>query len=70
MTSAIKVATMKSKDHIYGPKGSHHMQLPNRSFLLTAKDEWDTKEDTGESMKNALVCQKAPLELNSEKSSP
>ena len=41
------------------------MLLPNRHFLLSAKmdkltlfavskDEWDTKEDTGKYMKNAL----------------
>ena len=51
-TSAIKVATMKNTDDFR--KGSHHMLLQNRHFLLSAKDERDTKEDTGKSMKNAL----------------
>ena len=36
-------------------KGSYHM-LPGAKLTLFAvsKDEWDTKEDTGKSMKNAL----------------
>ena len=29
------------------------MLPPNRHFAVS-KDEWDTKEDTGKSMKNAL----------------
>ena len=35
------------------------MPLPNQHFLMFAvsKDEWDTKEDTGKSMKNVLyIC--------------
>ena len=31
--------------------------------FAVSKDEWDTKEDTGKSMKNALLCQKAPVRL-------
>jgi len=31
-------------------------QLQNRHFVVN-KDEWDTKEDTGKSMKNALYVQ-------------
>ena len=30
------------------------------TLFAVSKDEWKTKEDTGKSMKNALVCQKAP----------
>jgi len=42
---------------IYGQfllrKGSHHVQPPNQHFTVS-KDEWNTKEDTGKSLKNAL----------------
>ena len=38
------------------------------SLFAVSKDEWDTKEDTGKSMKNALVCtavcQKTSVRLN------
>ena len=34
-------------------KGSHHVLPPNR-HIAVSKYEWDTKEDTGKSMKNAL----------------
>ena len=34
-------------------KGSHSMLPPNQHFVV-GKDEWDTKEDTGKSIKNAL----------------
>ena len=39
------------------------------TFFVVSKDEWDTKEDTGKSMKNALY---APLrlKLNNEKIKP
>ena len=46
-TSAIKVDTMS-----YERKSS---RATTKSTLFTvSKDEWDTKEDTGKSMKNAL----------------
>ena len=52
-TSAIKIATMKNTDNF------HFERKPSRATAkLTpfpvSKDEWDTKEDTGKSMKNAL----------------
>ena len=52
-TSAITIATMKNTDNfLYGGKPSH---ATAKSTLFTvSKDEWDTKEDTGKSMKNAL----------------
>jgi len=37
-------------------RGSHHMSPPCLQ-LAVSKDEWDTKEDTGKSMKNALYVQ-------------
>jgi len=33
-------------------RGSHHMQSP--LLYAVSKDEWNTKESTGKSMKNAL----------------
>ena len=49
-TSAIKIATMKSTDNF------HCEGKPSRATVKSAvnKDEWDRKEDTGKSMKNAL----------------
>ena len=52
-TTAIKVATMKNTDNF------HYEEKPSsataKSTLYTVcKNEWDTKEDTGKSMKNAL----------------
>ena len=50
-TSAIKIAYMKNTDDF------HYERKPSRAiikltFLYVSKDEWDTKEDTGKSMKN------------------
>ena len=50
---AIKIATMKNTDdfHFEGkPSRTHAKSTP----FPVSKDEWDTKEDTGKSMKNAL----------------
>ena len=52
-TSAIKITTMKNTD------GFHFEGKPSRATtkstpFTVSKDEWDTKEDTGKSMKNAL----------------
>ena len=52
-TSAIKVATMKNMDDFcYKGKPSH--STTNLTLFAVSKDEWDTKEDTGKSMKNVL----------------
>ena len=52
-TSAIKVATMKNTDNFcYERKPSH--ATTKLTLFTVSKDEWDTKEDTGKSMKNAL----------------
>ena len=51
--SAIKVATMKNTDdfHFVGKP----LRATTKSTLFAvSKDEWDTKEDAGKSMKNAL----------------
>ena len=52
-TSAIKVATMKNTDGFcYEGKPSH--ATTELILFAVSKDDWDTKEDTGKSMKNAL----------------
>ena len=52
-TSAIKIATMKNMDNFcYGGKPS--CATTKLTLFAVSKDEWDTKEDTGKSMKNAL----------------
>ena len=51
-TSAIKIATITNMDDSV-TKGSHHVLSPNQHFAVS-KDKWDTKEDTGKSMKNTL----------------
>jgi len=48
--SAIKVANMK----ISIVNGSHHVPTTKLTLFTVNKDEWDTKEGTGKSMKNAL----------------
>ena len=52
-TSANKIATMKNTD------GFHYEEKPScvttkLTLFTVSKDEWDTKEDTGKSMKNSL----------------
>ena len=44
------LATMKHMDGFHYAKGSHHVKS---TFFTVSKDEWDTKEDTGKSKKNA-----------------
>jgi len=40
---------------IFVTEGGHHNVHTTKSTLFTvSKDEWDTKEDTGKSLKNAL----------------
>ena len=52
-TSAIEVATVKNTDNFcYEGKPSH--ATTKLTLFAVSKDEWDTKEDTGKSMKNAL----------------
>ena len=56
-TSAIKIATTKNVDDLrYEGKLS---RSPSRATIkptlfAISKDEWDTKEDTGKSVKNVL----------------
>jgi len=39
------------------------MPITKSTIFVVKKDEWDTEEDTGKSMKNAAVWQKVPLGL-------
>ena len=55
--SAIKVATMKNTDNFH--HNFHHEGKPSHTTakstpFTVSKDEWDTKEGAGKSMKNAL----------------
>ena len=51
--SAIKIATMKNMDDFH-LEGKPSRACAKSTFFPVSKDEWDTKEDTGKSMKNAL----------------
>jgi len=69
-TSAIKVATMKLRT-ISVTSGSHHVSTTKSTLFVVRKDEWDTKEGTGKSMKNALHVQRYDKRhLSVEKLSP
>ena len=51
-TSAIKIATMKNTDDFRFEGKPSHACAKSTPFPVS-KDEWDTKEDTSKSMKNA-----------------
>ena len=76
-TSAIEIAAMKYTDD-FRFEGKPSRACTKSIPFPVSEDEWDTKEDTGKSMKNALhvtaVCQKAPVGLKRhrtvKKSSP
>jgi len=51
--SIIKIATMKiTDDFCY----KCHVPTTKSTLFTVSKDEWDTKEGTGKSMKNALCA--------------
>ena len=52
-TSIIKVVTMKNTDDFCYEGKPSHATIKSTPFAVS-KDEWDTKEDTVKSMKNAL----------------
>ena len=52
-TSAIKIASMTNTDD-FCYKGKPSRVIAKSTLFDVSKDEWDTKEDTGKSMKNAL----------------
>ena len=49
-TSVIKVATMKNTNDFHYAKEA----ITKSTLFTVSKDEWNTKEDTGKSMKNVL----------------
>ena len=51
--SEIKIATMKNMDDFHY-EGKPSCATDKLTPFAVSKDEWDTKEDTGKSMKNAL----------------
>ena len=51
--SAIKIAMMKNTDY-FRFEGKPSRATAKSTPFPVSKDEWDTKEDTGKSMKNAL----------------
>ena len=51
--STNKIATMKNMDD-FCYKGKPSCATTKSTLFAVSKDEWDTKEDTGKSMKNAL----------------
>ena len=53
-TSAIKIATMTNTDNFRYEEGKPSRAIAKSTLFVVSKDEWDTKEDTGKSMKNAL----------------
>ena len=52
-TSAIKTATMKNTDNFRYERNLLRA-IAKLTLFTVSKDEWDTKEDTGKSIKNAL----------------
>ena len=52
-TSAIKTATLKNMDD-FRYEGKPSRAIAKSTLFAVSKDERDTKEDTGKSMKNAL----------------
>ena len=65
-TSAIKIATMQNTYDFHFEGKPSHARAKSTPFPVS-KDEWDTKEDTGKSMKNALyVLQYAKRHLSGQ----
>ena len=52
-TSAINIVTIKNMDDFHFEGKPSRARAKSTPFPVS-KDEWDTKEDTGKSMKNAL----------------
>jgi len=55
-TSAIKVATRKITNNFHY-EWKPYMLIKKSTLFTVSKDEWNTKEGTGKSMKNALYVQ-------------
>ena len=59
-TSAIKIATTKSMGD-FCCEGKPSCATAKSTLFAVSKDEWDTKENAGKSMKNALYVLQAPV---------
>ena len=65
-TSAIKIATMKNTDD-FRYEGKPSCATTKSTLFTVSQDEWDTKEDTAKSMKNALyILQYAKRHLSGQ----
>ena len=65
-TFVIKIATMKNADNFRFEEKPSCARAKSTPFPVS-KDEWDTKEDTGRSMKNALyILQYAKRHLSGQ----
>ena len=53
-TSAIKIATIMHTEDFRNIEGKSSHAITSSTLFTVSKDEWDTEEDTGKSMKNAL----------------
>jgi len=73
-TSVIKVATMKNTDNLLGTISVTQMKPSRVTTKLmqftVSKDEWNTKEDSGKSLKNTLDILRYEATSNSEKIKP
>ena len=52
-TPTIKIATIENTEN-FRYEGKPSRATAKSTLFAVSKDEWDTKEDTGKSMKNAL----------------
>ena len=60
-----KVATMKNRDDFYCKRKPSCAATKSNLFTVN-KDEWNTKEDTGKSIKNAFYVQHLSDQSNVE----
>ena len=72
----VKTATMKNTNYFHY-EGKPSRAIAKSTLFVVSKDEWDTKEDTGKSMKNAFYILRyakrhfsAEATSNSEKIKP
>ena len=64
--SNVKIATMTNTDD-FRYEGKPSCATAKSTLVAVNKDEWDTKEDTGKSMKNALyILQYAKRHLSGQ----
>jgi len=54
INNCLKITSARKLRTIFG---SHHVPTTKSTLYVVSKDEWDTKEGPGKSMKNALYVQ-------------